>query len=90
MGLSEADYDRIVEWARSILPKGNKLEENLYASKFMMKPLCLRYRKIDTCPNFYMLYYIKNIELIKCTTCGHSYYKPMIDRKITFTAYKKT
>ena len=55
----------------------------------MMKPLCLGYRKIDTCPNFCMLYYIKNTELIKCITCGHSYYKPMIDRKITFMAYKK-
>jgi hypothetical protein len=26
--LSEASYDRIVEWARSILPEGNRLKEN--------------------------------------------------------------
>jgi hypothetical protein len=26
--LSEASYDRIVEWARSILPEGNRLNEN--------------------------------------------------------------
>jgi hypothetical protein len=42
-GLSEAGYDKIIEWARSILLKGNRLKENLYAAKSMMKPLGLRY-----------------------------------------------
>jgi hypothetical protein len=46
-GLSEADYDRIVEWARSILPEGNRLKENFYPAKSMMKPLGLGYQKID-------------------------------------------
>jgi hypothetical protein len=41
--LSEAGYDRIVEWTRSILPKGNRLKENFYAAKFMMKPFSLGY-----------------------------------------------
>jgi len=40
-GLSEASYDKIIEWARSILPEGNKLKENFYAAKSMMKPLSL-------------------------------------------------
>ena len=30
--LSEVGYDRIVEWVRSILPKGNKLKENFYTA----------------------------------------------------------
>jgi hypothetical protein len=47
--LSEAGYDRIIEWARSILPKGNRLKENFYATKSMMKPLGLGYQKIDMC-----------------------------------------
>jgi hypothetical protein len=42
-GLREADYDKIIEWAISILPKGNKLKENFYAAKSMMKPLGLGY-----------------------------------------------
>ena len=46
-GLSEAGYDKIIEWARSILPEGNKLKENFYAAKSMMKPLGLGYQKID-------------------------------------------
>ena len=30
-GLSEAGYDKIIEWARSILPEENRLKENFYA-----------------------------------------------------------
>jgi hypothetical protein len=41
--LSEAGYDRIVEWARSILPEGNRLKENFYTTNFIMKPLGLEY-----------------------------------------------
>jgi hypothetical protein len=42
-GLSEAGYDKIIEWARSILPERNRLKENFYAAKSMMTPLSLRY-----------------------------------------------
>jgi hypothetical protein len=42
-GLSEAGYDKIIEWARSILPEGNRLKENFYAAKSIMKPLGLGY-----------------------------------------------
>jgi hypothetical protein len=73
--LSEAGYDKIIEWARSILPEGNRLKENFYAAKSMMKPLSLGYRKIDMCPNFYMLYYLENAEMTECMTWGHSRYK---------------
>jgi hypothetical protein len=89
-GLSEAGYDKIIEWARSILPERNRLKENFYAAKSMMKPLGLGYQKIDMCPNFCMLYYLKNVELIKCMTCGHSRYKPRTGRGKTLVAYKKT
>jgi len=88
-GLSEAGYDKIIEWARSILLEGIKLKEKFYAAKSMMKPLGLGYQKIDMCPNFYMLYYLKNIELTECITCGHSRYKPRIGIGKTLVAYKK-
>jgi hypothetical protein len=48
---------------RSILLKGNKLKENFYVSKSMMKPLGLGYQKNDMCPNFYMLHYLENAKL---------------------------
>jgi hypothetical protein len=41
--LSEAGYEKIIEWTRSILPEGNRLKENFYAVKSMMKPLGLGY-----------------------------------------------
>jgi hypothetical protein len=55
-GLSGAAYDKIIEWTRTILPEGNRLKENFYAAKSMMKPLGLGYQKIGMCPNFYMSY----------------------------------
>jgi hypothetical protein len=88
-GLSEAGYDKIIEWARSILPEGNRLKENFYAAKSMMKPLGLRYQKIDICPNFCMLYYLENTEMTECMTCEHSRYKPRTSRGKTLVAYKK-
>ena len=42
-GLSEVGYDKIIDWARSILPEGNRLKENFYVAKSMMKPLGLGY-----------------------------------------------
>jgi len=88
-GLSKAGYDKIIEKARSILPEGNRLKENFYATKSMMKPLGLGYQKIDMCPNFCMLYYLENVELIECMTIEHSRYKPRSGRGTTLVAYKK-
>jgi len=65
-GLSEASYDKIIEWARSILPEENRLKEKFYAAKSMMKPLGLGYQKIDMCPKFCILYYLENDKLTKC------------------------
>jgi len=90
-GLSEASYDRIVEWTRSILPEGNKLKDNFYAAKSMMKPLGLEYQKINMCPNFYILYYLENTKLTECMTCGYySPYKSRTGMRKTLVAYKKT
>jgi hypothetical protein len=75
-GLSKASYDRIVEQARSILLEGNRLKNNFYATKSMMKLFGLGYQKINMCANFRMLYYLENTELIESKTCEHSYYKP--------------
>ena len=55
-----------------------------------MKPLSLGYPKIDVCPNLYMLYYLKNVELIECRTCGHACYKPRTSKGRTLVTHKKT
>jgi hypothetical protein len=58
-GLSEAGYDKIIEWASSILLEENKPKENFYTIRSMMKPLGLGYQKIDMCHNFCMLCYLE-------------------------------
>ena len=79
-GLSKASYDIIVKWEKSILLERNRLKEKFYLAKSMMKSLGLEYQKIDLCPNFCMLYYLKNTELTKCITYMHARYKPIIGR----------
>jgi len=54
-----------------------------------MKPFDLGYQKIDNCPNFCMLYYLENIELIECRTCGYARYKPKTCKGRTLVAHKK-
>ena len=56
--LSEAGYDKIIKWPSSILHERNRLKENFYAAKSIMKLLGLGYQKINMCPKFYMLYYL--------------------------------
>jgi hypothetical protein len=41
------------------------------------------------CPDFYMFYYLENVELTECMTCGHSRYKPRTGRGKNLVAYKK-
>jgi len=88
-GLSETGYDRIIKWARSIIPEENRLKENFFAAKSMMEPIGLGYQKLNVCPNFCMLYYLENAELTECMTCRHSRYKPRTDMEKTLVAYKK-
>ena len=38
-GLTEASYEKIIEWVRNILLEGNVLKDNFHAAKSMMKPL---------------------------------------------------
>lgn len=54
--LGGADYDRILKWMKNMLHEGNSLKDNFYATKFMMKPLGLRYKKK------------KNIQTFTCCT----------------------
>jgi len=87
--ISEADYDTITEWANNILPKGNRLNENLYLVKPMMKTFGLRYPKTNMFLNFCMLYYGEDVNLTKCKTCGHAKYKSNTNRGRTYIIYKK-
>jgi hypothetical protein len=64
--MSKASYDSIIKWEKNILSEGNRLKENFYAVKSMMKPFGLGYQKIDMHLKFCILYYDENINLIEC------------------------
>jgi hypothetical protein len=85
--LSEVSYDRIIKQVRSILPEKNILKKNFYVTKSMMKPLNLGYQKINMCPNFYMLYYLKNIDLTEYRICEHSHYKLKTRKEMTLVVH---
>jgi hypothetical protein len=72
-----------------ILLKGNRLKENLYTAKAIMKPLGLGYQKVDMCLNFCMLYYDEDENFSKYKTCGHAQYKLNTSKERTLIAYKK-
>ncbi|KAJ7975669.1 Transposon protein, putative, CACTA, En/Spm sub-class [Quillaja saponaria] len=75
--MSESLYDRLISIIKGMLPKDEKLPENFYRSKQMVKKLGLGYEKIHVCPNDCMLYYgEEDKKLRECRICGHSRYQP--------------
>lgn len=74
--MSEVGYDSITKWAKNISLDRNKLRENFYVAKSMMKPLGDRYQKIDMCPNLCTKHYSEDVDLTEYKTCGYALYKP--------------
>jgi hypothetical protein len=56
MGLVRPVMTKLSNRQEAFYQKGNRLKENFYVVKFMMKPLDLGYQKIDMCLNLCMLY----------------------------------
>ena len=59
-----------------MLPEGNKLKDNFYTTKSIMKPFGLEYQKNWLCLNFCMLYSDKYANFNECETYQHARYKP--------------
>jgi len=89
MGWLRLIMTELLNEKKNILHEGNRLKENFYVAKSMIKPLGLGYQEIDICPNFCMLYYLENTELNKCRTCEHARYNPRIDWDKTLIAHRK-
>jgi hypothetical protein len=49
-------YNDLMKLISDILPKTHKVHKDMYQSQKMMSTLSLKYEKIDTCPNNYMLF----------------------------------
>jgi hypothetical protein len=72
-----------------MLSKKNRLEYNFYAVKSMMKLLGLRFKKINVCPNFYMMYSSEYVNFIEYKTYQHAQYKPNSSRGRMLVTYNK-
>ena len=78
--MSEVGYDSITKWEKNISLEGNKLRENFYATKSMVKPLGQSYQKIDMCPNLCTKHYSEDVDLPEYKTCRYALYKLSMGR----------
>jgi hypothetical protein len=62
--LSGADYDSIIERVKNMLLEGNRLKENFYAAKSIMKPLSLWYQKKLICVQTFTSYTTMDMQIL--------------------------
>ncbi|KAL8087839.1 hypothetical protein AgCh_037834 [Apium graveolens] len=74
--MSHECFESLLKAIKSMLPDNEKLPDNYYYCKKMVKKLGLGYQKIDACFNDCMLFYKENEKITKCTVCGHDRFKP--------------
>ena len=74
--MSHECFEAILKAVKTMLPEGEKLPNNYYHAKKILKKLGLGYKKIDACPNDCMLFYKENEQKVRCTECGHERYRP--------------
>ena len=74
--MSHECFESLLKAIKSMLPDGEKLPDNYYFCKKMVKKLGLGYQKIDACPNDCMLFCKENEHKTKRTLCSHDRFKP--------------
>ncbi|XP_074327242.1 uncharacterized protein LOC141665158 [Apium graveolens] len=81
--MSHECFESLLKAIKSMLPDSDKLPENYYYCKKMVKKLGIGYQKIDACPNDCMLFYMENENMTKCTVYGHDQFRPNKERVTT-------
>ena len=74
--MSHECFESLLKAIKSMLPDGEKLPDNYYFCKKMVKKLGLGYQKIDACPNNCMLFYKEDEHETKCKLCSHDRFRP--------------
>lgn len=69
-------FESLLKAIKSMLPEGEKLHDNYYYSKKMVKKLGLGYQKIVTCPNDCMLFFKENEQMTRYMFCSHDRFRP--------------
>jgi hypothetical protein len=65
-------YNDLVKLINDILLKPHKVPKDMYQSKKVMSALCLKYEKIDVCPDNCMLFWKEHANEKKSLECGQS------------------
>jgi hypothetical protein len=65
-------YNDLIKLISDILSKPHKVPKDMYQSKKIMFALNLKYEKIDTYPDNYMLFWKEHTNEKKCLGCGQS------------------
>jgi Transposase family tnp2 len=74
--MSQRCFNGMITLIKSMLPNGDKLPENFYQAKRLVRGLGMEYQKIDVCPNFCTLYYKSHKDNIVCDECKEPRYEP--------------
>ncbi|XP_056697520.1 uncharacterized protein [Spinacia oleracea] len=74
-GLTDIDFNLILEVFKDMLPDDNVLPSRTYEAKKTLSLMGLPYEKIHACPNDCMLYRNQNESLESCSVCNASRYK---------------
>jgi hypothetical protein len=78
-GLTDTGFNDFMSVLSHILPEGNKVPANTYRAKKLIRPVMMKLRKFDACPNHCILYYGEQYEKLEsCPHCGASRYKRML------------
>ena len=74
-GWSNKSFTMLLELLNEALPEGDNFPSNYYKVKKILRDLGLDYKKIDACPQNYMLFTKENANADKCNICGTSRWK---------------
>jgi hypothetical protein len=75
-GWSDTGFNELLSLVATTYPTPNKVLANTYRAKKLIRPVAMKLRKFDACPNHCILYRGKEYEkLMSCPHCGMSRYK---------------
>ena len=73
--MSQREFDDIAQLIKEVAPDENRVTENFYSAKRLVRGLGLPVEKIHYCNNGCMLFWGEDVQLTICKICGHQRYK---------------
>ena len=75
-GWSDTSFNELLSVLANTYPKDSKETANTYRAKKLIRPVAMKFRKFDACPNHCILYRGEQYEKLEsCLHCDASRYK---------------